>query len=132
MSSPRGGGGIFINYRSEDTAASAGRLYDRLSVRFGEGLVLMDKYFIGVGENFNEAIIAAVSRCDILLVLIGRNWLAITDDRGRRRIDNPDDLLRVEIEIALQRDIRVVPVLVDGAVLPRARDLHSKLQPFRG
>src|SRR5215469_5399031 len=128
MSSLQGRGGIFISYRREESAANAGRLYDRLSDQFGESRVFMDVDSIAIGADFTEAIIGAVSGCDILLALIGRDWLTITDSTGERRIDNPEDWVRLEIETALQRDIRVVPVLVDGAALPRAGDLPPSLR----
>jgi hypothetical protein len=128
MSSLQGRGGIFISYRREESAANAGRLYDRLSDRFGEGRVFMDVDSIAIGTDFTEAVIGAVSGCDILLALIGRDWLTITDSTGERRIDNPEDWVRLEIETARQRDIRVVPVLVDGAALPRAADLPPSLR----
>jgi hypothetical protein len=130
MSSVRGTGGIFISYRRGQTAANAGRLYDRLSDRFGEDSVFMDVDSIAIGVDFTTAVREAVSGCNMLLVLIGRDWLAITDDKGTRRIDNPDDWVRVEIETALQRGIPVVPVLVDDAELPQAADLPASLQPF--
>ncbi len=123
-------GGIFISYRREDTAANAGRLYDRLSDRFGEDRVFMDVDSIAIGLDFTKAVIEAVSVCNILLVLVGGDWLTITDSRGRRRIDNPDDWVRVEIETALQRDIPIVPIVVDEAALPRAEELPPSLQPF--
>jgi hypothetical protein len=132
MSSVRGRGGIFISYRREETAAQAGRLYDRLSDRFGEERVFMDVEAIAIGVDFTKAVMEAVSECDILLALIGRDWPAITDSKGKRRIDNPHDFIRIEIETALERDIRVVPVLVDGAVLPHADDLPPTLQPLIG
>jgi Tfp pilus assembly protein PilF len=90
----------------------------------------MDVDSIAIGVDFTEAVIEAVSGCDILLALIGRDWSTIADSRGRRRLDNPDDFVRIEIEAALQRDIRVVPVLVDGASLPHAVDLPPSLQPL--
>ena len=130
MSSLRIRGGIFISYRREDTAANAGRLYDRLSDRFGEDRVFMDVDSISIGLDFTKAVIEAVSVCNMLLVLVGRDWLSITDGKGRRRIDIPDDWVRVEIETALQRDIPVVPVLVDGAAMPQAGDLPPSLRPF--
>ena len=123
-------GGIFISYRREETAGQAGRLYDRLSDRFGTDRVFMDVDSIAFGIDFTQAVIEAVSGCDVLLALIGREWSAVADDRGRRRIDDPDDFVRVEIEAALQRDIRVVPVLVEGAVLPHADDLPPGLRPL--
>ena len=130
MSSLRGSGGIFISYRRQETAAYAGRLYDRLSEHFGEDRVFMDVDSIAIGVDFTQAIRDAVSGCRILLALIGQDWPAITDDKGRRRIDNPDDFVRVEIETALQRDIRVVPVLVDGATVPDADELPQSLRPL--
>ena len=126
----RGRGSIFISYRRQETAANAGRLYDHLSERFGEDRVFMDIDSIAIGTDFTEAIAEAVSECDILLVLIGREWSTITDSAGRRRIDNPDDYVRVEIETALKRNIRTVPVLVDGAPLPRVDDLPASLRPL--
>jgi TIR domain len=130
MSSQRPHGSIFISYRREDTDAYAGRLYDRLSDTFGEDRVFMDVDSIAFGVDFTRAVKEAVSGCDILLALVGRDWLDTTDNKGRRRVDNPDDWVRIEIETALQRDIRVVPVLVDGAVLPKADDLPSSLRPL--
>lgn len=130
MSSLRGRNGIFISYRREETAAQAGRLYDHLSDHFGEDRVFMDVDSIAIGTDFTKAVIQAVSGCSILLALIGRHWSAITDIKGIRRIDYPDDFVRVEIETALQRDIRVVPVLVDGAVLPQAAELPLSLRPL--
>jgi hypothetical protein len=123
-------GGIFISYRREDTAGAAGRLYDRLCDRFGEDFLFMDVGSIDSGVDFTESVLEAVSGCDVLVVLIGRDWLRITDAKRRRRIDNPDDWVRVEIETALQRDIPVIPVLVDGAVLPEANVLAPSLQPL--
>jgi TIR domain len=122
--------GIFISYRREDTAANAGRIYDHLSDRFGEDHVFMDVDSIAIGLDFTKAVVEAVSACSLLLVLVGKDWLSSTDNNGRRRIDNPDDWVRIEIETALQRDIPVVPVLVDEAELPYADDLPPSLRPF--
>ncbi len=128
-SSLRGRGGIFICYRREDTSGQAGRLYDHLSNRFGKDRVFMDVDTIASGVDFTEKVIGNLSECNALLALIGRHWSAITDSNGRR-IDSPDDPVRVEIEVALQRNITVVPVLVDGAELPQVNDLPPSLQPL--
>jgi F-box protein 11 len=128
-SGPRGGG-IFISYRREETAGQAGRLYDRLSGRFGADRVFMDVDSVAFGMDFVQAVTEAVAGCDVLLALIGRQWTDVADGQGRRRIDDPDDFVRVEIEAALARDIRVVPVLVEGAVLPDAGDLPPELRPL--
>jgi TIR domain len=130
--SPRGGGGIFISYRRIDVAAQAGRLCDRLRESFGQDRVFIDTDSIVVGAEFKREIIARVSRCDVLLALIGPGWLAVAGDAGRRRIDDPDDFVRVEIETALNRDILVVPVLVEGAALPQESDLPPSLRPLCG
>jgi TIR domain len=127
MNSGQRRGGIFISYRREDAALYARVLKDRLSEHFPAALVFMDADSIGVDFT---VITQAVSRCDILLVLIGREWLTMTDSRGQRRIDDPGDFVRIEIEAALQRGIRVVPVLVDGAVMPQAADLPLSLRPL--
>jgi hypothetical protein len=128
MSSLKGLGGIFICYRRADTAGEAGRLYDRLSARFGEDRVFRDVETIPLGD-FTEKVIGDLSKCNIVLALIGRRWSTITDSKGRR-IDNPDDPVRIEIETALQLGIQIVPVLVDGAMLPRADDLPTTMRPL--
>jgi hypothetical protein len=130
MSSVRPHGGIFISYRREDTAAQADRLYDLLCARFSKDRVFKDVESITAGVDFTARIIQDLAECNVLLALIGRDWPAITDGSGRKRLDNPDDWVRVEVETALQRDIRVVPVLVDGAALPHADDLPPSLRPL--
>jgi hypothetical protein len=130
MSQPQRHDGIFISYRREETAANARLLYSRLSEHFGTNRVFMDVDSIAIGADFTRELTEAVSQCKVLLVLIGRNWSSITDSRGKRRIDNPGDWIRIEIETALQRGIAVVPVLVDGAALPQASDLPSSLRPL--
>jgi hypothetical protein len=106
---------IFVSYRREDTRHMAGRLFDRLSERSGESNVFMDVDSIEPGIDFSQAIERAVQKCDVLLALIGRAWLSETDEHGRPRLDDPDDLVVLEIKSALDRDIRVIPVLIDGA-----------------
>jgi hypothetical protein len=124
---PAGPGRIFISYRREETAYPAGWLYDRLADRFGGGQVFKDVDSIQLGDDFVEVITSAVGSCDVLLALIGDEWLTITDDHGRRRLDNPDDFVRLEIEAALTRNVRVIPILVDGARMPRADQLPGSL-----
>ena len=119
-------GRVFISYRREETAYPAGWLYDRLSSRYG-GQVFKDVDSIELGDDFVEVITRAVGSCDVLLALIGDQWLAITDARGRRRLDDPGDFVRLEIEAALTRNVRVIPILVEGARLPRADELPPSL-----
>ena len=106
---------IFISYRREETAYAAGWLYDRLHEHFGGSQVFKDVDSIPLGDDFVEAITRAVGSCDVLLALIGDRWLTVADERDHRRLDDSDDFVRLEIEAALARDVRVIPVLVDGA-----------------
>jgi TIR domain len=119
--------GIFISYRREETASYAGRLYDRLTDRFGEGQIFMDVDSILPGVDFTQAIAQAVGSCRVLLAVIGRSWLTAADQKGRRRIDDPQDFVRLEIEAALDRNILVIPVLVDGAMMPTSGDLPDSI-----
>lgn len=114
---------IFINYRRADTSGYAGRLEQELSRRF-PGQVFMDIHTIEVGTDFADAINSEVGKCGALIVLIGNQWLDITDPKtGKRRLDNPNDFVAIEIAEALKRSIRVVPVLVEGAKMPAADEL---------
>ena len=88
----------------------------------------MDVDTIEPGSDFVEAIEKSVGSCDVLIAVIGKHWLTSSDEKRRRRIDNPDDFVRLEIATALKHDIRVIPVLVDGASMPRLRDLPDNLK----
>lgn len=122
--------GIFICYRREDSGGHAGRLYDRLVAHFGDEQTFMDLDRIEPGEDFVHVIERAVGSCEILLAVIGRSWLKSLDEMGRRRLDNPNDFVSVEIVAAFARDVRVIPVLVQGAQMPRAQDLPEALRPL--
>ena len=122
--------GIFISYRREDSPGHAGRVFDRVRARFGADVVFMDVTAIEAGVDFVDAIERAVGTCDVLLAVIGPQWSSSTDGTGHRRLDSPTDFVRIEIAGALKRDVRVVPVLVDGARLPAAADLPDILQPL--
>jgi hypothetical protein len=121
-----GGGGVFVSYRREGGGDAAGRLADRLVDRFGPGLVFMDVDAIEPGMDYVEAITAAVAACDVLVAVIGPGWLTAGDTRGRR-LDDPYDWVRVEVGTALARGVRVIPVLVGGAVMPARGDLPEDL-----
>jgi hypothetical protein len=116
-------GRIFISYRREETAYPAGWLYERLTDRFGGGRIFKDVDSINLGDDFVDVITRAVASCDVLLVLIGEEWSTILDAQGKRRLDDRDDFVRLEIEAALTRDVRFIPVLVDGATMPNADEL---------
>lgn len=122
--------GIFISYRRDDAAGYAGRLYDGLSSHFGTDQVFMDVEGIELGTDFVTAIERAVGSCKVLIVVIGDEWLSTTDAAGRRRLDDPHDFVRLETRVALERGIRVVPVLVGGALMPRADELPDELKPL--
>lgn len=120
--------GIFISYRRDDSAGYAGRLYDRLAGHFGPQRVFMDVEGIAPGLDFVEAIEQAVASCQVLIVMIGDEWSTGKDAAGRRRLDDPHDFIRLETGTALKRNIRVVPVLVGGAVMPRADELPDDVK----
>lgn len=117
---------IFVNYRRDDSAGHAGRLFDRLNLRF-PGRVFMDVDTIEPGIDFAEVIEQAVGCCEVLIVVIGREWLFLKDSTGQRRLDSPNDFVRLEIGAALERHIRVIPVLVEGAAMPRPEELPPDL-----
>ena len=121
-------GQIFINYRREDGRWSARSLSDRLAARFGRKQIFMDVDTLKPGVDFFRAIEKSVGSCDVLIAIIGPQWLSCREGEGRRRLDNPKDLVRVEIAAALRREIRVIPVLLDGATMPRENDLPDDLQ----
>ena len=121
-------GTIFINYRREDSIGTAGRLRDRLALTFGHKNLFMDVDSIPAGVDFLTYLNKQVAACDVVLVVIGQNWLDSKDESGRRRLDNPDDFVAVEIAAALARDIRVIPVLVDEARMPKADKLPDPIK----
>jgi tetratricopeptide (TPR) repeat protein len=121
---------IFISYRREESRWSARSLYDRLSASFGPKQIFMDIDAIALGEDFIKAIERTVSECDVLIAVIGASWLTSKDDQGDRRLNNPEDFVRMEVATALSRDIRVIPVLVDGALMPRPTELPDDLKPL--
>jgi ABC-type multidrug transport system ATPase subunit len=120
-------GRIFMSYRREETAPYAGWLYDRLSQHFGRSQIFKDIDSIELGDDFVEVITSAVGSCDVLLALIGDRWLTITNQDGRRRLEDPGDFVRLEIEAALARKVRVIPILVEGARMPRAEEMPASL-----
>src|SRR5262249_40067059 len=121
---------IFISYRREDSESQAGRLADLLRERFGEGQIFMDVDTIEPGQDFVEAIQRAVGSCDVLIAVIGPEWLTVADKSGRRRIEHPEDVVRLEVATALERKIRVVPLLVRRATMPGTLDLPTSLAPL--
>jgi uncharacterized membrane protein YeaQ/YmgE (transglycosylase-associated protein family) len=119
---------VFICYRRDDSKDVTGRIYDRLVNEFGDKSVFRDLDSIPIGLDFRKHIDATISQCDACLVVIGKNWLSMGDSSGGRRIDDPRDHVRIEIEAALKRTIPVVPLLVSGAVMPSVEELPPSLQ----
>ena len=120
--------GIFLSYRREDAAPYARLLQFQFRERIPDARVFMDLDSIEPGLDFAEVIREAVDSCTVLVALIGRQWATHTDEDGRRRLDNPDDYVRFEVQAALERGVRVIPVLVDGARPLRQQQLPSALQ----
>lgn len=123
-------GRIFISYRREDSAYPAGWLFDRLAERFGAERIFKDVDSIELGDDFVEEIEDAVGQTDVLLALIGEKWLTVADEQGSRRLDDPEDFVRLEIEAALRRRVRVIPILVEGASMPSEEQLPPSLTPL--
>ncbi len=119
-------GTIFISYRRGDSAGHTGRLFDSLRDRFGKASVYRDIEDLEPGVDFIDSIDQALIKCDILLVIIGAEWISASDQKGRR-LDNPDDFVRMEVAKALERNVRVIPVLVAGATMPDAEELPEDL-----
>ena len=120
---------IFLSYRRQDSQSATGRLADDLEARFGDERVFRDRE-IAAGDDFVEAIRRSVESSTVVLVVVGAHWLAATDGQGRRRLDDPGDFVRLEIELALAGGVAIVPVLVEGAKMPAAAELPPSLAAF--
>jgi TIR domain len=121
-------GKVFISYRRDDSAAYAGRVWDRLERDLGRDFLFMDVDAIPLGTNFSKILHEKVDKCGVLLAMIGANWLDARDEYGNRRLDDPNDFVRIEIAAALQRNIPVIPILLDGARIPKATQLPEDLK----
>lgn len=123
-------GRIFVNYRRGDSQAAAGRLFDRLTQHFARDDIFMDVAGIEPGVDFVKELDRQVAGCGVFLTVIGPDWADARNAQGTRRLDDPHDYVRVEIESALNREIRVIPVLVDGARMPHAEELPDSIRPL--
>src|SRR5262249_49305474 len=117
-------GKIFINYRREDSIGTAGLLHDRLVQAFGRKNLFVDVVGVDLKARLNNQVAA----CRVFLTVISPNWLEAKDEAGERRLHNPDDFVAIEVATALARNIHVVPVLVDGAHMPKASELPGSLK----
>jgi hypothetical protein len=116
-----------MSYRRDDTAALAGRINDHFVSRFGKRAVFFDVDSISPSQDFVQVIIDSVGRCNALIVVIGPQWLNYTN-KNQRRIDDPTDFVRIEVETALELGIPVFPVLADQCKMPSADDLPVSIR----
>src|SRR5690348_17023185 len=123
---------IFISYRREDSALICGRIYEELAGRFGSDNIFKDIDSIELGVPFQERIDDSIRQCRVQLVIISDKWLDITDKYGKRRLDNKNDPVRLEIEAALRRRLRVIPVIIDDAEYPRQDHLPRSIRRVAG
>ncbi len=123
---------IFISYRRSETAEVAGRIFDRLEGRYGSVNVFKDVDSLAPGIEFKEAMLDQVRRSDVVLILIGRAWANVTTENGRRRLDDPDDYVRLETEEALRCGKLVIPVVIGNSSMPSAEQLPASLHPLLG
>ncbi|HEY7340072.1 MAG TPA: toll/interleukin-1 receptor domain-containing protein [Ktedonobacterales bacterium] len=123
------GARLFISYRRADSASIAGRIYDRLAAYFGRAALFKDVDNIPIGANFEQVIASVVAQSAVVLVLVGPTWATIATEQGRR-LDDPRDTVRIEVEAALRRGAPTIPVLVEGAALPDPDTLPPSLRPL--
>ena len=119
---------IFISYRREDSADATGRISDHLYPEFGRDKIFTDIDNIPLGLDFREHIDKEVSHCEVFLAVIGLDWLDVRDEKGKKRLEQTEDVVRLEIESALKRKIPVIPVLVSGAKMPKEQQLPASLK----
>ncbi|MFO0701555.1 MAG: toll/interleukin-1 receptor domain-containing protein [Nitrospira sp.] len=119
---------ILISYRREDSADVTGRIYDRLVQEFGSEAIFKDVDNIPPGVDFRKYLDVQVAKCEVFLAVIGREWMKKRGSKGKSRLEDPGDFVRIEVESALKRDIPVIPVLVSGAAIPPTDRLPSSLQ----
>ena len=121
---------IFISYRRNDSQDITGRIYEYLETHFGPEAVFRDVYSIPLGDDYRLHLREKAQNCQVLVAVIGSDWVTVTDPDGQRRLDNPNDWVRIEVETALNRGIPVIPLLVGGACIPAENDLPSDLKPL--
>lgn len=123
-------GKLFISYRRSDARGIAGRLSDTLGAYFGDERVFRDIENIAGGADFGNVITQALQTADAVIVLIGPDWLSLKNDKGQRRLDDPQDWVAQEIATAIELKKPIFPVLVENASMPRAEELPDRLKPL--
>jgi len=121
---------VFISYRRDDSRSTAEKIYKRLTINLGQNYLFLDQYAIPLGSDFREVLTDALYRCDMLVAVIGPQWINIADQAGERRLEDESDWVRCEIETALQRDIPIIPILINQARMPRVDELPEGLTPL--
>jgi formylglycine-generating enzyme required for sulfatase activity len=119
---------VFISYRREDSGFAARGVHDRLEREFGRDSLFMDVDAIPLGMDFVEVLSTEVAKCDVLLAIIGSNWVEALDEEGNRRLDSEHDFVRIEIAAALRRNIPVIPIVLEGTRVPKAERLPDDLK----
>jgi formylglycine-generating enzyme required for sulfatase activity len=119
---------VFISYRRDDSAYAARGVHDRLEREFCRESLFMDVDAIALGVDFVGVLVTEVAKCDVLLAIIGPDWLDARDEEGHRRLENENDFVRIEIAAALKRDIPVIPILLEGTRLPKVEQLPGNLE----
>jgi hypothetical protein len=119
---------VFVSYRREDTQHVVSKLCDRLDNAFGSQNVFFDERSVNTGGDFLGQTLGAIYMCDAILVVIGRNWATIRDEKDRLRLRDRDDPVRWEVEAALTSQRTLIPLLVDQAPMPAKRDLPRSLR----
>lgn len=127
---PKSNLSIFISYRRQDSRDTAGRILDYLRQAFEEDRLFLDVDRQMASQDYRVVIEEALGKADVVLAVIGPDWVRASDREGRRRLLDPEDMVRMELETALHRDLRIVPVLVEGASMPRPEDLPPSLEPL--
>jgi hypothetical protein len=121
-------GVIFLSYRRLDRAGAFGRIYDRLRSRFGKNRVFLDVKGIGAGVQFSQFLTRVIQQTDVFLAIIGPHWLDSRANDGTRRLDDPTDFVRREVETALRQGVPIIPVLIDDAAMPSSTELPESLR----
>jgi TIR domain len=119
---------VFISYRRETAAGEARALFNELVARLGKSSVFMDVDSIALGRDFRSALQRTLGSCDLMLVMIDKDWATVKDEHGATRLESPGDFVRLEVETALKRDIIVAPVLVKGAQMPSPELLPAEIR----
>ncbi len=123
-------GGIFLSYRRADSQDIVGRVYDRLKEHFPADRLFRDLDSLPLGRPFPLALEESIARADVTLVVIGPKWVSVTDTRGMRRLDDPEDFVRREVEQSMSNNLPVIPVLVSNTIMPASEDLPQSLRPL--